>query len=179
MYDYRFTESALETWALIRQVWALMNRLALNRLLKTGITPEKVAVLWAARDYPGALTPAELSRLVFRENQTTAGLLNRMEHEGLVKRLPKRKGRPYTRIELTPKGEQICEPCVDILKNLILTLPADIPEPEQKQICNILLKIRDSALAERYQEIVPLPDNLPKTISIIPSGHTGRGPKAL
>ncbi len=28
------------------------------------MTPEKVAVLWACWDYPGQLTPAEISRLV-------------------------------------------------------------------------------------------------------------------
>ena len=84
-YDLEFTDPAMTVWALLRQTHTAVNKVAEVRLAKKGLTPEKAAVLWACRDYPGIVTPAEIARLVFREAQTIAGLLNRMEREGLIK----------------------------------------------------------------------------------------------
>ncbi|MCJ7523036.1 MAG: MarR family transcriptional regulator, partial [Dehalococcoidia bacterium] len=119
MYDFEFPDTSLTTYTMLRQTWAAINKLAETKLGKVGLTPEKVAVLWACRDYPGTLTPAEISRLVFRENQTVAGLLNRMESEGYVKRIPKRKGHPFTEVKLTPRGEELCGPGIEIMKNVV------------------------------------------------------------
>ena len=96
MYDLEFSDSAMTTWTMLRQTWTAVNKMAEVKLAKVGLTPEKAAVLWLCRDYSGTLTPAEIARYLFRENQTIAGLLNRMESEGLVKRVPKRKGHPFT-----------------------------------------------------------------------------------
>src|SRR4030043_1731917 len=97
----------MTTWALLRQTSIAVNKAAEVKLAKVGLTPEKAAVLWACRDYPGTLTPAEIARLVFRENQTIAGLLNRMEREGLVIRVPKRKVHPFTEVRMTPRGMRL------------------------------------------------------------------------
>lgn len=152
MYDLEFPESALTTWTMLRQTWAAVNKVAETKLAKVKLTPEKVAVLWACRDYPGALTPAEISRLVFRENQTVAGLLNRMEKEGLVKRIPKRKGHPYTEIKLTPRGEGLCAPGIEVMKKVVLDLMADMPAKDQQQLRGLLLPIRNKALDELHIE---------------------------
>ena len=152
MYDFQFPDEALTTWTMIRQTWAAVNKVAETKLTKVGLTPEKVAVLWACRDYPGTLTPAEISRLVFRENQTIAGLLNRMEKEGLVKRIPKRKGHPFTEIKLTPKGEQATAPGIEVMKRVIMDLLADMPKDKQEQMRNLLLPVRDKALDKLHIE---------------------------
>ena len=99
MYDFEFADQALTTYTALRQAWVAVNRLAEARLGKINLTPEMLAVLWAARDYPGRLIPAEIARLTHRENQTIAGLLNRMEKFGLVQRIPKRKGKPFTEVK--------------------------------------------------------------------------------
>src|SRR4030043_1565170 len=104
----------MTTWALLRQTSIAVNKAAEIKLAKVGLTPEKAAVLWACRDYPGTITPAEIARLMFRENQTIAGLLNRMEKEGLVSRVPKRKGHPFTEVKMTPKGEKLCEQGIEV-----------------------------------------------------------------
>lgn len=157
MYDFEFQETAMGTWALLRQTWIAVNKVAEFKLAKVGLTPEKAAVLWACRDYPGTLTPAEIARLVFRENQTIAGLLNRMEKEGLVTRVPKRKGHPFTEVKMTPKGEKLCGPGVEILKGLIKGLVADIPVEEQKQLQKTLKKMRQKMLDELHMELDKTP----------------------
>jgi DNA-binding MarR family transcriptional regulator len=153
MYDFEFTETAMGTWAVLRQTWIAVNKAAEVKLAKVGLTPEKAAVLWACREYPGTLTPAEIARLVFRENQTIAGLLNRMEKEGLVTRVPKRKGHPFTEVKLTPKGEKLSGPGIEILSGLIKGLVADMPVEEQKQLQKSLRKLRQKMMDEMHMEL--------------------------
>jgi DNA-binding MarR family transcriptional regulator len=157
MYDLEYQDPAMTTWALLRQTWIAVNKAAELKLAKVGLTPEKAAVLWACRDYPGILTPAEIARLVFRENQTIAGLLNRMEKEGLVTRVPKRKGHPFTEVKLTPKGEKLVGPGVEVLKGLIKGLASDLSIDEQKQFQKTLRKLRQKMLDEMHMELDKVP----------------------
>ena len=152
MYDFEFTEPSFSSFNLIRQTWAALNKATEIRLAKIGLTPEKTAVLWACRDYPGSLTPAEISRMLFRENQTIAGLLNRMEREGLVKRVPKRKGHPFTEVRLTERGEELCGPGIEIMKQMISSILGDMPADRQALLQDLLRELRDRALGTFYVE---------------------------
>jgi len=154
-YDFKFQYPALTTFAMLRQAWIAVNKVAETKLLKVGLTPEKLAVLWACRDYPGTLIPAEVARLVFRENQTIAGLLNRMEAEGLVQRVPKKKGHPFTEIKMTSKGEKLVEPGIEIMKAIITELAADMPVEQQEQLQKSLRALRDKALEKLHIEASP------------------------
>ena len=110
------------------------------------MTPEKLAVLWACRDYPGTLTPAELSRLLFRKENTVTGLLNRMERDGLIKRIPRRKGKPFVEVKITPKGEEAMSPALPVHKELIEELASDLSAEQQEKLQDSLRALRDKAL---------------------------------
>lgn len=146
MYDFQFSDSAFATHTLLRQAWIAVNKAMEYRLAKVGLTPEKLAVLWACRDYPGTLIPAEIARLLFREEQTVTGLLNRMEREGLVKRIPKRKGKPFTEIEITRKGEEAISQALPLHKELIVELSSDLSAGQQKNLQESLRALRDKSL---------------------------------
>jgi DNA-binding MarR family transcriptional regulator len=161
MYDMEFEEIAMGTWAMLRQTWIAVNKAAEVKLAKVGLTPEKAAVLWACRDYEGTLTPAEIARLVFRENQTIAGLLNRMEKEGLVTRVPKRKGHPFTEVKITPKGEKLTGPGVEIYKGLIRGLASGLSVDEQKQLQKLLRVLRQKMLDDLHMELDKPPKAYP------------------
>jgi len=152
MYDLEFSDTAMTTWAMLRQAWTAVNKMAEVRLAKVGLTPEKAAILWLCRDYSGTLTPAEIARYLFRENQTIAGLLNRMEAEGLVKRVPKRKGHPYTEVRLTPKGQEVCGPGVEAYKRAVTSAMSSIPRKEQKALQETLRALRDKMAEELHME---------------------------
>jgi DNA-binding MarR family transcriptional regulator len=153
LYDFEFDEIAMGTWAALRQAGISVNKVAELKLAKVGLTPEKAAVLWACRDYPGTLTPAEIARLMFRENQTIAGLLNRMEKEGLVTRIPKRKGHPFTEVKITSKGRKLVDPGVDVFKGIIKGLVNGLSVDEQKQLQKLLKALRQKMLDEMHMEI--------------------------
>jgi len=152
VYDFKFTDQALTSYTLIRQAWVNVNRLAEAKLGRVGLTPETLAVLWAARDYPGTLIPAEIARLTHRENQTIAGLLNRMEKAGLIERIPKRKGKPFTAVKITDKGRELCEAGVPILKAMVTDLMSDMPVKMQKEGQEWHRTLRDKALERLHLE---------------------------
>jgi DNA-binding MarR family transcriptional regulator len=146
VYDLEFTDTALTTYILVRQSWLAINRYAEAKLTKVGVTPEKFLVLWTCRDYPGPLIPAEIARISHRENQTIAGLLNRMEKEGLVLRIPKRKGHPFTEIKITAKGEKLLAAALPVFRSVVSDLLSDMPQQKQKECQVWHRELRDKAL---------------------------------
>lgn len=153
MYDYQISDRLLAAWVLMGQTWSAMYKAAERQLNKVGLTPEQIDTLWVCRDYPGPLTPAELSRLLFRGNQTVAGLLTRMERQGLVRRVPKRKGKPFAEIQMTAKGEQLCASGIEELRALIANIMSSLSAEELEQFQELLRKPRQKALDELQIEL--------------------------
>ncbi len=158
MYDLQLSDVGLTTWALLRQTWAVMEKVAETRLAEIGSTPERIAVLWACREHPGPLIPAEIARFVSRESQSVTGLINRMEAEGLVTRTPKRKGRPFTEIKLTAKGEELSAAGIKVLKNVIAGITSSLKPKDLEQIHEPLRALRQKAVEELHLELTLPPD---------------------
>ena len=158
MYDLQLSDRTLTTWALLRQTWSVMDKAAETRLAKVGLTPEKLAALWICRDHPGLLTTAEIARFLSRQSQSVTGLLNRMEEEGLVSRIPKRKGRPFTEIKLTDRGEQACGVGIAVIKSLIRETAPALSAEEQQQLHKLLGALRQRVVEDLHIELTPPPD---------------------
>jgi DNA-binding MarR family transcriptional regulator len=161
MYDLQLSDKALSTWALLRQTWTVMDKAAATRLSKVGLTPEKVAVLWICRDFPGIVTTAEIARILTRQSQSVTGLLNRMEEEGLITRTPKRKGRPFTEVRMTPRGEEACAVGVTVLKALIKETESTLSSRERQQLHRLLGLLRQQMVDSLHLELT-VPRDLPE-----------------
>jgi DNA-binding MarR family transcriptional regulator len=157
MYDYRFAGASLTAWAQLRHAWIAMNKVAEVRLGEIGATPESIAILWACRDFPEPLRPAEIARLVFRAPHTIAGLLKRMEREGLVVRIPKKPGHPYTEVKLTPKGKKACAPAIEILKDVIAETMSVMSEQELEKLGELIRPLQLKALEMLHMELESSP----------------------
>ena len=155
VYDLEFSDQALTTYTLVRQAWLAINRCAETKLAKVGLTPEKLLVLWTCRDYPGTLIPAEIARISHRENQTIAGLLNRMEKEGLALRIPKRKGHPFTEVKMTAKGKKLLDVGLPVFQAIVSDLLSDMPVKKQKECQEWHRTLRDKALERLHLEAGP------------------------
>ena len=145
---------------LFSQTWRAMYKAEERRLAKVGLTPEKLDVLWVSINYPIPLTPAEISRSLFRESQTIAALLSRMERDGLVKRVPKRKGKPYTDVIATAKGAELCGPAAEADASVATEIMSCLSAEELEQFQKLLRKIRQKALDELYIELLPVPQRI-------------------
>ena len=108
-YDIKLPLHHLRFWFVLRQAHGMMQDRLERRLKKVGSTPEIAMALWILTSWKGETpcTPAELGRCLSREPQSIAGALNRMTKEGLVKRIPKKKGKAYTEIKMTDKGKEV------------------------------------------------------------------------
>ena len=157
MYDYQFADDAFAVWVLIHQTWRAMRKSEERLLAKTGLTPEKNELLWVASDHPSPLIPAQISRALFRESQTVAGLLTRMEREGLVTRVPQRKGRPFTEVKMTAKGQELRNQAKESDLAHISKIMSCLSAEEVKQLTQLLRKIRQNALDELRIELLPPP----------------------
>lgn len=159
MYDYKFGAISLTAWAQLRHAWFAMNRVAEAKLLEVDSTPETVAVLWACRDYPGPLHPAEIARLVFRAPHTIAGMLNRLEKEDLIVRVPKTPGHPFAEVKLTTKGEEACSVRIEILKDVIAEIMSVLSEEELEQLVELARVLQLRALDMLHMKLKPPPGN--------------------
>jgi DNA-binding MarR family transcriptional regulator len=159
MYDYTFGTMSLTAWAQLRHTWIAMNKVAESRLLEVDSTPETVGVLWACRDYPGPLHPAEIARLVFRAPHTVAAMLNRLEEEKLIVRIPKKPGHPYTEVKLTTKGKEACSSRIDILKDVIAETMSVMTEEELNQLVELTRELQLKALDMLHIKLRPSPGN--------------------
>ena len=157
MYDYKFAGESLTAFAQIRHTWFAINKVAESRLHEYNSTPETVAVLWACRDFPGPLHPAEIARLVFRAPHTVVSLLNRLEKEGLIVRVPKSPGHPHTEVKLTPKGKEACAPRVEALKDVIAETMSVMSDEELKQLGSLLKVLEAKALEMLRMKLKPAP----------------------
>jgi DNA-binding MarR family transcriptional regulator len=158
VYDYKFPDSNQTAFVQIRQTSSAIYKLAERKLAKVGLTPIKFYVLWLCREYDGPLTPAEISRVFFRESQTIAALLDRMEKEGLVRRIPKRKGHPFTEVQITEKGKEAWQKGVKIAMAVAEDTMSALPAEELEQLGGLLRKLRQKALGELRLQLMPQPD---------------------
>jgi DNA-binding MarR family transcriptional regulator len=107
------------------------------------------------------LMPAEIARMTHRENQTIAGLLNRMEKAGLIERIPKRKGKPFTEVKITAKGRKLCDEGVPMLKSVVSDLLSRMPVKKQKECQEWHRTLRNKALDKLFLEVGPAKVGVP------------------
>jgi DNA-binding MarR family transcriptional regulator len=157
MYDYIFSRDAFTTSMVLGQAVQTMYMTMERKLAKLDLTPQRAYVLWFCNYSPGPLTPAEIARMLFRKSQSVAGLLARMERAGLVKKVPKRKGHPFTEVQITAKGEKRLHDGRKVLIAYTEKFMASLSEEEDEQLRKLLRKVRENGLKELREELKPVP----------------------
>ena len=139
-----------EIWGLLGQVSDAMYKARENELTPFGLSVVQVGVMYVVRllkKNGTPATPSEISRWVFREPHTISALLKRMEKQGLVKLVKKRRGRRQVLVELTDKGEEFYRRQVEERAVIPRILEALSPE-ERQQFRVFLEKLRQRSLEE-------------------------------
>ena len=136
-----------ELWALLHQARDAIARARENELKQADISMIKAAVLFFVRNLDEPTTPAKISRLLFREPHTISGLLDRMEGQGLVRRVRDLQRRNLVRIELTEKGEEFYRKSREKRK-IISRIMSALTKKERDELRSSLTKLRNKALKE-------------------------------
>jgi DNA-binding MarR family transcriptional regulator len=77
-----------------------------DELRQIGLTSVQAAILYIVKVVKDPVTPATLSRWLFREAHTVSAILDRMEKQGLVKKVKDLPRKNIVRVTLTEKGEE-------------------------------------------------------------------------
>ncbi|MBL7120252.1 MAG: MarR family transcriptional regulator [Dehalococcoidia bacterium] len=136
-----------ELWALLHQVRDAVAKARENELRQADISMIKAAVLFFVKNMNGPATPAQISRYLFREPHTISGLLDRMESQGLVRRVRDLQRKNLVRIEVTEKGEEAYRKSREGRK-AISKIMSTLSEEEHANLRSYLERLRNKALKE-------------------------------
>jgi DNA-binding MarR family transcriptional regulator len=138
------TDKDYNLWVLLRQTRDAMAKARERELEKYGISSIQAAVLFTIKAIGPEATPAEISRRLVREPHSVSGLLNRMQKQGLIKRVKDLPKRNMVRVVMTQKGE---EAYLQSTKRLSMHETISVlSDEERNQLWNSLEKLRDRAM---------------------------------
>lgn len=151
-----YSDKDYNLWWLILQMRRFTYRVREKELFGYGTTPEEVGLLFVVNALGHKATPAEISRWLMRQPQSTSGLLTRMERKGLVRRVKDLGRKDLVRIAITTKGEQLHR--LASKRESIHRIMTALSENERRQLESCLVKLRDKALKElEITQVPPFP----------------------
>ena len=135
-----------ELWGLLRQAAHAVDRAREDELRHTGVSMVQAAILYIVKIVEGPVTPAKISRWLLREPHSVSGLLNRMEKQGLVKKVKDLERKNVIRVALTQKGEEAYRQSSEgkVVHNILSCLSAE----ERDNLRAYLGRLRNKALQE-------------------------------
>ncbi len=109
-----------------------------------GLTPGQFDVIAELEGTEG-LTCAQLTESTLTTKGTLTGVLDRLEHRGLIQRGPVRGDRRATRIQLTPKGIDLFQEVFPVHAEFMRPFFAQALNASEVQVAKRLLRrVRDS-----------------------------------
>jgi DNA-binding MarR family transcriptional regulator len=143
-------------WLFLAQVRAVMLAAREKEVNRYGITASQASVLFVINATGREATPAEVSRWIFRKSSTVAGILNRLEKQGLVRRTSDLERKNNVRLDLTDKGREIHNKAT--IRRSIHEIMACLDQTERRQLESCLEKIQTSTMRYIGRETeIPFP----------------------
>ena len=135
-----------ELWELLSETRDAIVRVRELEAAQSGMSASQMKALFFIQAIDGPVTPAQLSRFLFRESQSVSGLLDRMEKQGLIKRVKDLDKKNQVRVAVTEKGRQTYDK--SIKRESIRRIMSSLPEEEHQQLKSYLQVLKDKALEE-------------------------------
>jgi len=98
---------ALRLWVLLGQTRDLIRNAIRKELEQINVTSRQAGVLMVLQANTERLTPAEISRQLFREPHTISAVLKRMEKQGWLTRQKDLNKKNMIRVALTEEGRKL------------------------------------------------------------------------
>jgi DNA-binding MarR family transcriptional regulator len=125
---------------------------------------------------PGPRSPAELADAAGVTRATMTGLVDTLERDGLVRRMPDKEDRRMMSVVLTPKARQFLSDMLPGHFQLMAALTSTLSESERQTLVALLNKIIERAVAipgngDGHADVLPVS---PPTHRIPPAGPVQR-----
>jgi DNA-binding MarR family transcriptional regulator len=115
---------------------------------------------------PGPRSPAELADAAGVTRATMTGLVDTLERDGLVRRVPDKEDRRMMSVVLTPKARQFLSDMLPGHFQLMAALTSTLSEPERQTLVALLNKIIERAVA-----ITGNGDDRADVLPVVPHAH--------
>jgi DNA-binding MarR family transcriptional regulator len=156
MKRYPTSEESYGLYILLAQTREALYKARGKELNKYGISPRQSAVLFIIKSIGENATPAEISRRLFRKPHSVAGILDRMEEQGLIKKSKDLERKNMIRVSITEKGEKAYSQCSK--REAPSKLFSALSVRERRALESSLRKLRTAALEEiDWKEELPFP----------------------
>jgi DNA-binding MarR family transcriptional regulator len=130
---------------LLYQAETALLKLTERSLLRSGLSQPQMMLLgmlyWDRR----ALVPRRMRNTIVVEAQSLTGIIDRLEAQGLAKRLSHPKDRRKIRVQITPKGRSKYEEAANHSDKTAETYFKPLTAGERNQLRSALMKLRGGA----------------------------------
>ena len=135
-------------------LWVLLSNTryeifkARQKELAPNVYVRHAAVIIFIASNGGEATPGEISSVMIRQPHSVSELLNRMEKQGLVKRVNDINRNNRVKVVLTEKGREVYHQASKI--DSIQTIMSVLSEEEREQLTSSLSRLRNKAKAYQH-----------------------------
>ena len=137
---------ALRLWVLLGQTRDLIRNAIRKELEQFNVTSRQAAVLMVIQASTEKLTPAEISRQLFREPHTISAVLKRMEKQGWLTRQKDLNKKNMIRIALTEEGRKLYHKTSN--RKSLHKIFSCLSEEEIRQLSSCLEKLKRRGMKE-------------------------------
>jgi DNA-binding MarR family transcriptional regulator len=145
-------QSSIDCVQILQRTEGLLAGRLNNRFRPYGLSSATFNVLVVLLGAGGSLSPCEIGEQLLVTRGTVTGLLDSLERQRLVRRLPHPKDRRMLLIELTDEGRALLDRLLPEHERGISDLLACLSEAEKTSFTQVLGKIQDRLAHQRSPE---------------------------
>jgi DNA-binding MarR family transcriptional regulator len=106
---YSTEDEDQDLWLLLTHARYAVFRAREKELLRYGVSPEQMGLLFVVQALGNRATPATIARHILRQPHTVSALVDRMARRGLVKKVKDLDRKNLVRVVMTEKGQTAYE----------------------------------------------------------------------
>ncbi|MFC1945881.1 MarR family winged helix-turn-helix transcriptional regulator [Chloroflexota bacterium] len=145
-------EPIVNAWWLFHETHDSVVKCEENLFLKTELPRQQFLVISAIKMCQGPATAAAIANLLDRHPNSMTLIINRMEKDGLIKRVKDLKDRRAIRLVITPRGEEIFTRVSEPARNLPERIFSVLSKKEIIALIRLIRKIREHSFELREVE---------------------------
>jgi len=133
-------------WVLLHQVSDIIFNAREAELQQYNLPATQAEVLFVIKAIGDKVTPAQISRMIFRRPHSVSGIIDRMVKAGLVKKTKDLHRKNLIKVTMTKKGQQAYEQALK--RKSVQKIMASLSETERQKLKSLLETLRNKGLKE-------------------------------
>jgi DNA-binding MarR family transcriptional regulator len=143
---FSYSDADHDLWMLLTHTRYAIYRSREKELLRYGVSPEQVGVMFVIQALGNRATPSVISRFILRQPHTVSALIERMTEKGFVKKDHDLDRKNLVHVSLTEKGQKVYE--FSTKRGPIHRIMGILTPEERIQLQTLLGKLHDQARKE-------------------------------